>query len=177
MNSVFIAMSLDGYIADSHGDVSFLDLYPTSNGDDMGYEDYIRNIDAIIMGRKSFETVLSFNIPWPYKIPVFVWSKNRKIIPKELNEKVKIIQGSAIEIASDLNELGYVNFYIDGGQTIQSFIEADLIEEMTITVVPVILGKGISLFGENKVSRKYKCHSSKVFSNGMVQNKFVRLND
>lgn len=172
---VFIATSLDGYIADLNGGIGFLDIFPAPEGDDMGYNDFIDGVDAILMGRKSFETVLSFGIPWPYTKHVFVWSNNMTEIPEELNSKVTFVKGNINEVIDHVHQLSFYNLYIDGGKTIQSFIQENLIDEMTITTVPVLLGEGISLFANSNGLKKFKCVANKIYPNGMVQNRFIRI--
>lgn len=173
--NVFIATSLDGYIADINGGIGFLDIFPAPDGDDMGYNDFIDGVDAILMGRKSFETILGFGIPWPYTKHVFVWSNTMTEIPEELNSKSTLVKGNINEVIDHIRQLDFYNLYIDGGKTIQSFIQENLINEMTITTIPVLLGDGISLFGKSNGLRKYKCVGNKLYTNGMVQNRFVRI--
>ena len=91
-----------------------------------------------------------------------------------MNSKVTIVNGNINDVIGLLDQLDHDNLYIDGGKTIQSFIEENLINEMTITTVPVLLSEGISLFGKSNGLKKFKCVGSKLYPNGMVQNKFVR---
>lgn len=174
-NKVYIATSLDGYIADENGKIGFLDTFPMPEGDDMGYHALIGSIDAILMGRKSFDTVLGFGIPWPYTKPVYVWSQTLQNIPDDLQAQVKLVKGNAMELLRSIHADGYANLYVDGGQVIQSFLKDDLIDEMTITVIPVLLGKGIPLFGELDQMLKFSCVASKRYENGLVQHIFTRL--
>ena len=176
-NKVYIATSLDGYIADANGRIEFLDTYPMPEGDDMGYYALISSIDAILMGRKSFETVLGFGIQWPYTKPVYVWSQTLGKIPDELQSRVKLVKGDTAEVVRSIQADGYANLYVDGGKVIQSFLKEDLIDEMTITVIPVLLGKGVPLFGELDEMLKFSCVASKRYENGLVQNIFMRLRD
>ncbi|NBO49599.1 MAG: dihydrofolate reductase, partial [Chitinophagia bacterium] len=138
MVKVFIATSLDGFIADKNGSVDFLYKYPEPSGEDMGYYNFMSTIDALVMGRKTFETVLGFGVEWPYTKPVFVWTTHLKSVPKELEAKVQFINGNPKQIISKLNEMNLHHIYIDGAKTIQSFLNEDLIDEMTITTVPLL---------------------------------------
>lgn len=174
-NKVFIASSMDGFIADKNNRIDWLDDIPTQEGEDMGYNAFMNGIDALIMGRKSYETVLGFNIPWPYQKPVFILSNSLTNIPDDLEGKVHVVSGNLKNILSELNQNGFRNFYIDGGQTIQSFLREGLIDEMIITTIPVILGGGIPLFGELSEPIKFKCTETKHFFEQIVQNKFVKL--
>ena len=174
MNKVFIAVSLDGCIADDKGSVDFLYKYPDIPGEDMGYYSFMSSIDALVMGRKTFETVLGFGVEWPYQKPVFVWSTQLQTVPLELKDKVFLINGTVESILLQLKKLNYHHLYIDGGKTIQSFLNEDLIDEMIITTVPVLLGKGIKLFDNLGMPLYFTCTSSKNFANGLTQSCFVK---
>ena len=173
-NKVFIATSLDGFIADKHGKIDFLYTFPDPVDDDMGYHDFMSSVDAILMGRKTYETVIGFGIEWPYKIPVFVWSSTLNAIPAELQEKVQIVSGSIEEILEAIHQQGHDALYIDGGQTIQTFLQHDLIDEMIITTIPILLGNGIRLFGSLPNPLVFNCMESKVFSNKTGQFRYIR---
>ena len=173
-NRVYIATSLDGYIADANGKVDFLDTFPFPEGNDMGYAEFMSQTDAILMGRRSFETVLSFGIPWPYQKPVFVWSQTLSVVPESLQPNVFLVRGEAANVLTTIHAQGFTRLYIDGGQVIQSFLRADLIDDMIITTVPVLLGIGIPLFGEVPRMISFRCVRSETFSNGLVQCHFVR---
>jgi len=146
-NYVYIATSLDGYIATEDGSVDWLSEIPNPNDSDYGFNDFIQGVDAIVMGRKTFEKVLSFG-QWPYTKKVFVLSSKLKEVPKEVTDKAEIIAGDIKDITADLNKKGFMNLYIDGGKTVQSFLREGLIDEMVITRIPVLLGSGIPLFGK-----------------------------
>lgn len=172
-NKVFIATSLDGFIAQADGDIGFLDLYPPQE-EDMGYAEFMSGIDALVMGRKTFEKVLSFGIEWPYSKPVFVWTQSLQQLPENLPKNVSLISGSAKSIHQKMNDFGFKTIYIDGGQTIQSFLLANLIDEITITTVPVLLGAGIPLFGKMDSMKQFKCCQTRLFKNGYVMNLFIK---
>ncbi len=172
-NKVFIATSLDGFIAQADGDITFLEIYPPQD-DEMGFEDFMSGVDAIVMGRKTFEKVLSFGIEWPYSKPVFVWSHTLHIIPNHLPKNVSIISGNAEYIHQKLNDLSFKNIYIDGAQAIQSFLQANLIDEITITTVPVLIGNGIALFGKVDAMKLFKCCQTRLFNNGYVMNQYIK---
>lgn len=174
MNKVFIATSLDGYIADKEGKIDWLHCIPNPEGIDMGYGDFMNSVDALIMGRTTFETVLGFSIPWPYEKPVFVLSSTLKSIPKELEKKVFIVSGELKDLIQEINKKGFQNLYIDGGKTIQSFLAEELIDEMTITIIPILLGGGTRLFSDLKQSQSFKCTETKLFLGEVVQNRFVK---
>jgi len=173
---VFIATSLDGFIADQNGSVDFLYKYPDIPNEDMGYVKFISSIDAILMGRKTFETVLGFGVEWPYKEPVYVLTSTLKTIPSDLEGKVFYINGTPETIISTLRNDQHYNIYLDGGKTIQSFLDEGLVDEMIITTIPVLLGSGISLFGELKTWQYFECVESKNYTNCVTQSKFVKTN-
>lgn len=173
-NSIFIATSIDGYIADKDGKIDFLHSIPNPEHDDMGYADFMQRIDAIIMGRNTFETVCGFEIEWPYSKPVFVLSRSLKEIPSPHHKNAQLVQGELEEVLHKIHAQGYHQLYIDGGQCIQSFFQEDLIDEMIVTQIPVLLGGGIPLFGALPSSLGFRCIESKIFLDQVVQNRFIR---
>lgn len=173
-NSVFIACSLDGYIADKNHGIEWLLSLPNPTQDDMGYNDFIKDIDALVMGRNTFEIVHSFEGEWPYPKPVFVISNSMKEIPVELREKVFLVQGEIKEILKTLHSQGYHRLFIDGGKTIQSFLKEDLIDDMIITTIPYLLGGGIPLFGELDQQLNFQCVKTKLEINSVAQCRYIR---
>jgi len=173
-NIVFIATSLDGYIADKNNEVDWLYTLPLADDLYMGFEQHMDKIDALVMGRNTYELVASFDMDWPYNKPVFVLSHSLSDIPLKLQEKVSLIHGELNEIVMQLKEKGFDNLYIDGGVTIQNFLKQDLIDEMIITTIPIVLGGGIPLFGTLGESLMFKCIASHCDKVGMSQQHFVR---
>ena len=169
--SVYIATSLDGFIARPDGDIDWLHRpeYVASDGDDLGYSDFVKSVDILVMGRKTFEKVLSF-AEWPYeKMPVVVLSSQNPAIPGHLRGKVRVEDLPPKKLVAQLEHQGARHLYIDGGTTIQRFIKAGLIDEITITQIPVILGSGIPLFGSIGVELPVVHRGTKSYSNGLVQ--------
>jgi dihydrofolate reductase len=141
--SVFIATSLDGFIARTNGG---LDWLPPDGGEPHGYEEFMATVDALVIGRKTFETVLSFGA-WPYgEKRVFVLS-TEAIAPAPAGAVVERLSGAPSDIVSQLAARGIQHVYVDGGITIQRFLQAGLIQRLIITRLPIILGAGIPLFG------------------------------
>lgn len=168
--SVYIATSMDGFIARENGD---LDWLPGSEGsttdEDYGYHKFFDSVDVLIMGRNTFEKVLSFG-EWPYsEKKVIVLSHTRKQIPADISRNVEMKSGSPDKIIKGLEGQGYKHTYIDGGKTIQDFLHAGHIDEMIITRVPVMLGKGIPLFGAHDEIINLSLLKVTPFSNGLVQ--------
>ncbi len=171
ISSVFIATSLDGYIARENGDLDWLDVANkmVPAGEDCGYESFMSSVDVLVMGRLSYEKVLSFG-EWPYKDKrVIVLSRQPIKFPTNLHNLVEYSSNSPEELCGRLSKNGVNRIYIDGGITIQRFLIAGLIDEITITVIPVVLGAGKSLFGslEKEILLKHIATTSYEF--GFVQ--------
>lgn len=173
-NKVFIAASLDGYIADRKDGLDWLNTVPNPEQLDMGYNNFMEQVDALVMGRKTFETVCGFDGDWPYKKPVFVLSGTMKIIPEEYRDKVELVKGNLTDVLGKIHKKGYYKLYIDGGLTIQNFLKEDLIGELTITVIPIVLGGGSPLFSQLPKELEFTLLESKVFLNQLVQNHYRR---
>ncbi|MBY0378662.1 MAG: dihydrofolate reductase family protein [Gammaproteobacteria bacterium] len=176
-NSVFIAASLDGYIADKEAKLDWLQVIPNRDNCDGGFHRFMDRIDAIVMGRNTFQTVDGFECEWPYTKPVFVLSNSMSTLPTGYENKVQLIQGPLPDVIHTLHNKGYQNLYIDGGTTIQNFLKEDLIDEMIITLIPILLGGGVPLFGELSQPLLFEFVKSEVFLNAWVQNHFRRKKD
>jgi dihydrofolate reductase len=172
-NIVYIACSIDGYIARSNGDLDWLINIPNENNNDYGYNDFIKRVDGIIIGRKTFETVLSFS-KWPYDKPVFILSKKINEVPMNIKDKAVFYNGEIKAIIDQLNKRGMNNLYIDGGKTIQSFLKEDLIDEMIITTVSTILGSGIKLFEEMNKTLEFECEKIEQINKYLVKKYYKR---
>ena len=173
-NSIYTATSLDGRIADRNDGIAWLDAIPIPEGEDMGYYAFTEHIDALLMGRNTFETVLGFDVEWPYQKPVFVLSNSLKELPKSHEGKAFLVSGTLSEVLEHIHSKGYPRLYIDGGSTIQSFLKEDLIDEMIITTFPFVLGGGPSLFAEFPKELSFELVASKVYFGQLVQNHFIR---
>lgn len=169
---VFIATSLDGFIARPDGDIEWL-LKRDDPSEDNGYNTFIENIDGIIMGRGTYEKVLQFE-EWFYTKPVIVLSKSltSSSVPERLADKVSILSLTPRELMNRLAKENWKRVYVDGGQLIQSFLQENLIEDMTITRVPVLLGQGRSLFGPLKNEISLEHLTSSAFPSGLVQSHY-----
>lgn len=179
--SVYIATSADGYIATHDGTVDWLHTSGNSEADmsnnpDMGFNEFIASVDCIIMGRKCMDVISSFNLTpeqWPYgDTKIYVLSNTIKEPPEKLSDKVEMYSGDITKLIDQLERSGYKHAYIDGGTTITNFINLQLINEMTITKAPIILGKGIPLFGQLNKSIKLINSEATVFPNDFIQEKF-----
>jgi dihydrofolate reductase len=171
-NIVFIAKSLDGYIADKEGNIDWLHSVPNPDHNDMGFINLMQEIDAVVMGRNTYEVVLNFEGDWPYSKPVFVLSNTLESIPESISDKVSLIKGTLQDILKQIHGKGYTKLYIDGGKTIQSFLREKLIDELIITTIPILLGGGSTLFGNLSQPINLEHLESKVFLNQIVQNHY-----
>jgi len=175
-NIVYIATSLDGYIARKDGNIDWLMEIPNPDNSDYGFSDFMKKIDASIMGRNTFELVLKFG-QWPYTKPVFVLSKTMKEIPGDIRNKAELIQGKLNTIVEGLKDRGFENLYIDGGKTIQSFLKKDMIDEIIITRIPIILGSGIPLFEEMDLELRFEHVQTEVLNKALVKSRYLRKKD
>jgi len=165
---VFVGTSVDGFIARRDGS---LDWLPPGGGEEHGYTAFIASIDAIVMGRGTFDTVLKFD-RWPFQKPVIVLTthENDAIVPAEA--RVEFMSLSPADVVGRLAERGMKRLYIDGGVTIQSFLNAGLIDRMTITRVPVIIGDGIRLFGPTHHDVRLAHLVTRTYPSGLVTTEY-----
>ena len=173
-NIVYIATSIDGYIAGPNGDLDWLHSIPNPDNHDFGFADFMNRIDAIIMGRNTFETVCGFGGDWPYIKPVFVLSNSLRSISGKFKSKTELVKGDISDIEKQLHQKGYKHFYIDGGVTIQNFLKEDKIDEMIINTVPILLGGGAPLFEYLPELIAFDLVTSEVLLNSMVKNHYRR---
>lgn len=172
--SVFIATSLDGFISRSDGSIDWLlrlhNQMPP--GEDAGYENFIATIDALVMGRNSFEQVLSFD-KWPYgERKVVVMSRSLTSLPPGTPPTVSLTSESPETLVARLSNEGCRRLYIDGGLTIQSFLKAGLIDDLTVTTIPVLIGSGKPLFGELNADVMLEHQATRAYEFGFVQSHY-----
>ena len=166
--SVFIGTSVDGFIARANGD---LDWLPPGGGEPHGYDEFMSTVDALVIGRKTFETVLTFDT-WPYgEKPVFVLS-TRTLATAPLGAVVERMSGAPAEIVSQLAARGIDHVYVDGGITIQRFLQAGLIQRLIITRVPILIGVGVPLFGKTQRDIVLKHVATRQYTSGLVQSEY-----
>jgi dihydrofolate reductase len=168
--SVFIGTSVDGFIARPNGALDFL---PEGGGEPHGYVEFMATIDALVIGRNTFETVLAFP-EWPYEDKrVVVLSSAPVDFSAVRGGKVEQMSGSPAEIVSQLAATGAHNLYIDGGITIQRFLRAGLIQRLIITRVPVLIGQGIPLFGSLLHDVGLQHVATRQYPSGLVQSEYL----
>jgi len=166
---VYIATTLDGFVAREDHRIDWLNAYHQT-GEDLGYDAFMESVDGLVMGRNSFQTVLSFGF-WPYKKPVIVLSQTlaSKDIPETLPSNVEVSTLSPTEIMADLKKRGWSRVYVDGGRLVQSFTRLGLIEDYIVTTVPILIGRGCRLFGELNSDVHLECVSTAGYPSGLVQ--------
>ncbi|BFM48757.1 dihydrofolate reductase family protein [Marinomonas sp. THO17] len=178
---MFIATSADGFIATNDGGVEWLETAGKTDVDlgeqsDMGFNDFIASVDCMIMGRGCMEKLASFNLTseqWPYgNIRIIALSKSIKEVPENLKAWVEIYSGNVSALISELESAGFKHAYVDGGATITSFLNLKLINEMTITQAPILLGSGKPLFGQTNQPVKLENAQATAFTNDYIQTKY-----
>ncbi len=170
--SVFVGTSVDGFIARPGGELDFL---PPDGGEPHGYNEFIAGIDALVIGRKTFETVLAFE-SWPYgKKRVVVLSSRPLDLSAAKGAVIEQMAGSPAEIVAKLAATGAHHLYIDGGVTIQGFLRAGLIQHLTITRVPVLIGQGVPLFSTLPHDIKLRHVSTQHYKSGLVKSEYQVL--
>lgn len=167
--SVFVGTSVDGFIARVDGGLDFL---PPGGGEPHGYDEFLASVDALVIGRKTFETVLAFGV-WPYAgKPVFVLSTG-PLASAPAGATVARMSGAPADIVAELESRGIRHIYVDGGITIQRFLEAGLIQSLTITRVPVLIGSGIPLFGALPRDILLWHVATRQYPSGLVQSEYL----
>ncbi len=170
--TVCIGTSLDGFIARKDGDIDWLTQFANDEAI-QAYEEFNNKIDAIVIGRGTFEKVLTFP-SWPYAQKAFLLSTSIKKVPDILKEKITIILMKPKELLSYLSGNGFSHIYIDGGKVIQEFLKENLIDELIISKVPVLIGNGIPLFDYLDADLQFKHIQTQIASNGLVRSYYER---
>ncbi len=167
-----MAMSLDGFVARENSELDWL-MKQNVEGEDHGYVAFMGSVDGLVMGSGSYKTVLGFE-EWPYEKPVIVLSNTLSDadIPEELRGKVSVSTLTPKELMQSLAEQGWTRAYIDGGKIIQSFMRAGLITDMTVTTVPILIGKGKRMFGTLDADVDLHLQSSEAFPSGLVTSRY-----
>ncbi|XJC79776.1 dihydrofolate reductase family protein (plasmid) [Delftia tsuruhatensis] len=169
---VFIGTSLDGFIAKPDGDIAWL-LERSDPAEDHGYMAFIADKDAVVMGRGTYEKVLTFDV-WPYQLPVVVLSRQLAdtSVPEHLQGKVRFSRQTPEQLMEQLAAETLQRIYVDGGQLIQSFLRAGLVHEMILSTMPVLIGEGRRLFGDVNQDMDWRLLSSQSFPSGLVQSRY-----
>lgn len=168
---LYIAASLDGYIAKTDGDIGWLSSVEAPP-EDYGYADFIKTVDTIIMGRKTYEKVLSFGIPWPHKgRKCYVLSKTKT----GADDNVEFFNGDAAALMTQIRQMPGLNIYCDGGaDVVNELAHQDLIDHYIISIIPVLLGDGIALFKPGRPQHELTLLRSEAYPSGLVQLHYER---
>jgi len=167
--SVFIAASLDGFIARPDGTFDFLSLVERA-GEDYGFAEFFATVDALVIGRNTYETALGFP-EWPYAGKRCVVLTHREA-PSVHGEQ--FFAGEPQALLEQLALAGAHRVYVDGGAVIREFLSHDLIDDLTVSIIPTLLGKGISLFGEEVPEQRLRLSSCQAYESGLVQLSYAR---
>lgn len=165
--TVFVGTSVDGYIARRDGRFDFLPEEP----EDHGYEEFMASVDTIVLGRNTFELVMSFG-SWPYPKSKRVVVLSSRDVELPAGQNVVHLSGDATDVAAKLEAMGARHCYVDGGDTVQRFLRAGLIDRLIITRVPVLIGDGISLFGALPHDVKLRHVATRTYPSGLVQSEY-----
>jgi len=172
---IYIAATVDGFIARPDDRIDWLEH--DSGGEDYGWEEFRGLLDAIVLGRRTYEQVLGFGVEWPYEgLAAVVWSRTlgAAAVPAALRDEG--VEVSALEpsaLLADLGERGIRRVWIDGGQTLQAFLAAGLVDVLSVTRIPVLIGEGIPLFGALPQDVHLEHLETRSFGSGVVRSDYA----
>jgi dihydrofolate reductase len=173
ITKVYIGTSLDGFIARKNGDFDWLSDFANDEAIE-AYGEFIHTVDAILIGRGTFEKALTFS-SWPYTKKVFVLSNSIKEAPDAVKGKVTIVSMKPKDLLTYLSEIGFENIYVDGGLVIQDFLREDLVDELIIAKAPILIGNGIPLFGYLEIDLQFRHIRTQIQTNGLVRSYYERI--
>jgi len=166
--SVFVGASVDGFIARRNGELDFL----PENAEPHGYEEFIASVDALVIGRNTFETVLGFP-EWPYGDKRVVVLSSQPLDLSVAKGVVEQMSGEPADIVAQLAASGSHHLYVDGGITVQRFLRAGLVNRLIVTRVPVLIGEGIPLFGPLTKDIRLRHVATRHYPSGLVQSEYI----
>lgn len=174
---VFIATSLDGFISREDGSIDWLPD-PSGEHEDYGYGPFMASMDGLVIGRGTYEKVLTFGA-WPYSKPVIVMSQSLSAsdVPDGLADRIELSAEAPADLMDRLSQRGWKRAYVDGGQLIQSFLRDSLIETLTITRIPVLIGKGRPLFGVVPADILLEHLETRTYPSGLVSSTYRVIRD
>lgn len=172
MLSLYIACSLDGYIAGPNNELDWLEQFPNPEQTDYGYFDYLAGVDAVLMGRHTYEQILSFPVDWPYaeKACYLVSSQRSAKENPHIQKCFSSLDQNAIEHLHRHQKV----WLVGGGQLIKAALERDLLDELIITTLPRLIGRGIPLFPGGKTGLDFRLKAVTSFSNGVISSHYQR---
>lgn len=163
--SVYIATSLDGYIARMDGALDWLERMNQMPGEDYGYKQFLSSIDTIVIGRGTYEVASSVAV-WPYE------GKRVVVLSRTLHSvciQAELFSGDILSLVKRLHEEGVKHIYADGGMTVSQFLNAGIVDQLTISLIPVVIGSGIPLFSNIHHDKWCRLISSHAYENGLMQ--------
>ncbi|HMQ06041.1 MAG TPA: dihydrofolate reductase family protein [Saprospiraceae bacterium] len=165
---LYIATSLDGFIARPDGRIDWLTSVPDPRTGDYGYAALLESIGTVIMGRKTYEEIIGFDVDWPYiGLDTYILTNNYEL--KILYPDIQILTGSVKEFITALKELAKKDIWlVGGGQVVTQFLNDEILDKMIITIIPKIIGEGIPLFAKTPKESKWKLIETKSFDTGVV---------
>mgnify|MGYP001825684183 CR=1 FL=1 len=174
---VFIATSLDGFVARKSGELDWL-MKQETKGEDHGYDAFMASVDGLVMGRGSFETVMTFE-EWPYEKPVVVMSRTlgQDDVPAAIADRVTLTRLDPAGVMKMLDGQGWRRVYVDGGKVVQSFLRDGLIADMALTRIPILLGDGLPLFGVLDSDIDCEHLDTRTFPSGLVTSRYRVVNN
>ena len=171
---VYIATTVDGFIARPDGGLDWLDH--DAGGEDYGWQAFREGLDSLVLGRNTYEQVLSFGVPWPYKgLSTVVWSRTLTTadLPVALRDQgVEVSALPPAELLGQLGDRGLRRVWIDGGRTVQAFLAAGLVDLLTVTRIPILIGAGVPLFGPMPGDAQLGHVQTASFASGVVQSAY-----
>lgn len=169
----FLGMSLDGFIAGPNDELDWLDELSAPEGEDYGYLAFTSDVDALVMGRRTFETVIALVDEWPWGKPVVVMSRSMTELPDSAID-CEIFAGTPEELRELAADRGWQKLYVDGGQLVSSFLNHGLLNSLTVSILPVVLGGGVPVLGGLDTAFWLEHVATKTYQNGMVQLTYLR---
>lgn len=166
--AAFLGMSIDGLIAGPNDELDWLDEVESVEGQDYGYHSFISDVDALVMGRRTFETVMGLVEEWPWDRPVVVMSRSGTELP-EIARDAEVFAGTPEQLISLAQQREWSKLYVDGGRLVASFLNAGLLDELTVTILPTLRGVGVSVVGGLELPKWLQHVSTRTYENGMVQ--------
>lgn len=166
---LYIAVSLDGYIAAPDGSVAFLDDFQDEAVGDYGYQDFVSGIDTCLMGSNTYKAILGFGFPWPYMDQdTYVVTSNPQM---EIDSpKTTRVVGNVVETIQRLKQetTGKDIWLVGGGQMVQYALNADVLDQMILSITPKLLGEGIRLFPEKSLGSAWELTHQQAYETGMM---------
>ncbi|EGK05266.1 dihydrofolate reductase family protein [Dysgonomonas mossii] len=170
---LYIATSIDGYIADIGGGLDWLSAYPITPELNYGYDEFFNSVDTVIMGGRTYRDILNMDVIYPYKDKIsYIITRNKMNNPKE---DIHFVSENIIEALSEIKKQeGKDIWIVGGGEIISMLLDNDLIDEMIITIIPMMLGSGIPLFPNIAKELTWKLDNTHSYSNNVLQVEYHR---